>query len=106
MAVGLFVLNRTGSDFPVYGSIEVFHHANLYRLLLVGAQLDLERFGGRLLVAADNVVGAAALARNVKSIAGIDAHGLVVRRVVNGVFAGEFNLDRKSTRLNSSNRCI
>ena len=92
VAVGLFVLNRTGSDIPVRRSVEVFDNPNVYRFLLVVAQLDLERFGGRPVVAVDDVVATAALAREIKSVAGVDTHGLVVRGVVDRIFAGEFDL--------------
>ena len=92
VAVGLFVLHRTGSDIPVRRSIEVFDNPNVYRFLFVVPQLDLKRFGGRPLVAVDDVVAAAALAGNIEGVAGIDAYGLVVRGVVDGIFAGKFNL--------------
>src|SRR5258708_14081057 len=61
VAVGLFILGRTRGKFPIHRTVEVFDHADFYGLLLVIANLDLERLVGRALVMVDGVVGAAPL---------------------------------------------
>ena len=70
-------------------------HAHRNCFLLVVAHLDLEtlvRPPIRILLLLHLVVGLLALARDIESVARIDADGFVLGRVVNLVLAGEFEL--------------
>ena len=56
------------------------------------AHFDLESFVHPFVIGIDSETGAAALAHQIEAVAGVDPHGLVAGRVIDGVFTGEFEL--------------
>src|SRR3989475_13213147 len=70
----------------------MFHHAHIYRLLLVVAHLDFKRFVQIMLVDLQPVIGTAALACHVERVTGIHTDVLIARSVVYHVLTGKLNL--------------
>src|SRR2546425_12931522 len=70
----------------------MFHHAHIYRLLLVVAHLDFKRFVQIMLVDLQPVIGTAALACHVERVTGIHTDVLIARSVVDHVLTGKLNL--------------
>src|SRR3979411_1217149 len=92
LTVGFLENIGMNGNIPRNPAIKMFDDANVYRLFLVIAELDLKRLIQPLPVYIQPVVGAAALAGKIKGIARIDAHRFVARSVVNYIFAGELDL--------------
>src|SRR2546426_9309248 len=72
----------------------MFHHAHIYRLLLVVAHLDFKRFVQIMLVDLQPVIGTAVLACHVERVTGIHTDVLIARSVVDHVLTGKLHLPR------------
>src|SRR5262249_8712728 len=89
VAVLLLWLDGRRSDLPSCTAIEVLDDGDLHRLRLVVAHLDLECLVGKSSLLIDVEVRPPPRAGQVKSIASVDADGLIARCVVDSVFANE-----------------
>ena len=87
-----FVIGGTGRDIPGQCSIQMLDYAHIHWLFLVVAHFDFERFGRAAFSRLHDVVRASAFSGQVEGVASVEADGLVARRVVDDIFAGEFDL--------------
>src|SRR6267154_817197 len=92
LAVALLKRIRILHDIPARPAIQVLHDTHLDRLGLVIPHFDLKRFINPPSVIIGPVFRPAALSGHVECAAGIQPDGLVLRRMVHVVLAGELQL--------------
>src|SRR5690606_30601678 len=90
LCVALFILVTVCRDLPAAPPVQVLAHDDARGFLLSVAHADLERLVDDLAGGVDVEGGLAALADDIEGVAQLDAHVLVARRVLDHVFADEF----------------